>query len=144
MFETRADGVPTNLELEFPFSVAGQIPSAVSESSDAIGKPNQNIRRELAADKGLYYRQLANLKDPETSQPILDPRLAEQISIDFQTRPSDRPERILSVMSRQISPDNKAVIYHLINGKSIKIERIAGDNAVTLVENSKTFPYEKK
>jgi hypothetical protein len=89
---------------------------------------------------GFYYDRLLDLRDPETDKNVLSTDLARILSEDFQRLPEQRPESLKGVFSRQVSESDSAVVYHLTNGFSVKIERKTGDDSVSIIRNINTFP----
>ena len=114
------------------------------ESEEASGSPDPvpsyvTNQRVIVPDyHGMYYRALLELRDTE-DRLVLDKAMAKSLAKDYQMDPEERPASIKGVSSRQIAPGG-TVIYHLVNGRSIKMKNTINTDAVTLVVTSKTVP----
>ncbi len=139
MYEARAAGKDSETSKDLPPSVAGYVKEKLA-SADAEMQPLPNLKVDTGPYYGLSYSKLLELRDPETNGPVVSTDLARSLSEDFHKTPSARPQKLVGVNSRQVDIESGTVIYHLVNGKSIKMERKQGKEAVSLTQTYKTLP----
>ena len=99
-----------------------------------------NLAIEPVEYYAMYYDDLLNLTDSENGNPVLSEDLARILSEDYQRLPAQRPANLKGVYRRQADPNSEIVIYHLINGRSVKIDRASSEEVVSLIVNYNTFP----
>ena len=138
-FEARAGGVDIETNQALPPKISSMIKEKIT-SPDTEPRPLPSLRTQRLEHYGFYYDRLLNLRDPETDKNVLSTDLARILSEDFQRLPEQRPESLKGVFSRQVSESDSAVVYHLTNGFSVKIERKTGDDSVSIIRNINTFP----
>ena len=116
---------------------AGELAGGVG-SPDPVPSFVSNKRISIPDYYGMYYSALLELRD-ERDFLVLDREMAQIIARDFETDESEREDSLKGVRSRQLGP-NGIVIYHLVNGRSVKLKNSWNTDAVTLVSTSKTAP----
>jgi hypothetical protein len=117
---------------------AGNLGGSGVGSPDPVPSFVSNKRISIPDYYGMYYSALLELRD-ERDFLVLDKEMAQIIAEDFNAEQSEREDKLKGVRSRQHGP-NGMVIYHLVNGRSIKMKNSWNTDAVTLVATSKTAP----
>ena len=119
-----------------PVAEAGKV-GQQSQSADSQPQPAPDLGIEQGTGiNSEYYTKLAALTDSDGNY-IVDSDTAKNISNDFVTHPSERVS-FPGLWKRQIENKTGIVVYHLENGRSIKID--PNNSQVTVIQNSKTLP----
>tara|TARA_S200000501_G_C20772188_1_gene721086 strand:+ start:122 stop:1156 length:1035 start_codon:yes stop_codon:yes gene_type:complete len=116
---------------------AGQLPGTTG-SPDPVASFIPNKKISIPDYYGMFYEALLDLRD-ESDMLVLDEETANLIARDFDTDPDERDDNLKGVSSRETGP-NGSMIYHLVNGKSIKLKNSWGSDSVTLVSTPRTVP----
>ena len=128
-----------SLALTDPVPKSGEIEDQEqSTSPDPVPSYVTNQKIIVPDYYGMYYRALLELRDTQDML-VLDKEMAKSLAKDYQMDPEERPSSVKGVRSRQIGSGG-TVIYHLVNGRSIKMKNTVNTDAVTLVTTSKTVP----
>ena len=128
-----------SLALTDPVPKSGEIEDQEqSTSPDPVPSYVTNQKVIVPDYYGMYYRALLELRDTQDML-VLDEETAKSLAKDYQMDPEERPSSVKGVRSRQIGSGG-TVIYHLVNGRSIKMKNTINTDAVTLVTTSKTVP----
>ena len=139
MYESHATGRDDKVESSPQPEKSGQIDTPEESSNDdTVPQPLPDLRVDPGSTPAAYYQELTQVRDSD-GKLILDEQMAKIISDDFRTTPSQRPQKIKGVVSRQVGDSGYTVIYHLINGKSVKVSETSKGAEVVFVQNSKSF-----
>ena len=139
MYESHATGRDDKVESSPQPEKSGQIDTPEESSNDdTVPQPLPDLRVDPGSTPAAYYQELTQVRDSD-GKLILDEQMAKIISDDFRTTPSQRPQKIKGVVSRQVGDSGYTVIYHLVNGKSVKVSETSKGAEVVFVQNSKSF-----
>ena len=139
MYESHATGRDDKVEQNSPLAKAGEIDTPEEASNDdSVPQPPPDLRVDPGSAPAAYYQELTQVRDSD-GKLILDDQMAKIISDDFRTAPDQRPEKIKGVASRQVGDNGYTVVYHLVNGKSVKVSETSTGAEVVFIQNSKSF-----
>lgn len=136
--EAHADERQSYSKLSDPVAKSGILEEERSGSPDPVPSFISNQRITVPDYYGMYYEYLLNLRD-DKDMLVLDEEMARILSQDYQLEQSERPKTLKGVNSREIGTRG-TVIYHLKNGRSIKMKNTVNTDAVTLIITANTFP----